>query len=104
MALVKEYQINVVGKTANDADLPNPHFLGVIRTKRDGDKYRVVIVTCTTSQGKATEHSDQLPIGGTCEYTYAPATDNSKSESLMLTNNFEANLDTWYGAGNWVAV
>ena len=50
------------------------------------------------------DHCEDLNGDGVQIYVYDPAADNGKSENLMLTNNFEAELDAWFGNANWAIV
>lgn len=103
--MIKEYQINVAAKTKNGADLASGWVLGILATSKEGTDYRLVVQTWSAPGGTAIkDRYENLSDGGVQKYAYAPATDNSKSENLMLTNNFEAELDTWFGSGNWAVV
>ena len=102
--MIKEYQINVAAKTVNGADLATGWVLSVKAVSKEDVKYILVIQTCS-AQGvpPISDHYENI-VGGIKEYIYNPSADNSKSENLMLTNNLEADLDTWFGSTNWVVL
>ncbi len=103
--MIKEYQINVASETKNGADLATGFILSIFATSKEGTSYRVVVQTCkAVGDPPIMDHQKDLNADGVQVYVYAPATDNSKSEDLMLTNKFEADLDTWFGSGNWAVV
>lgn len=103
--MIKEYQINVASETINGATLATGFILAVLATSKEGDKYRVVVQTCKEAGATPiADHQKDLNADGVQVYTYTPGSDNSKSESLILTDNFEADLDTWFGSGNWAVV
>ena len=103
--MIKEYQINVASETINGATLSSGFILAVLATHKEGDKYRIVVQTCKEAGSTPiSDHQKDLNPDGVQVYTYAPATDNSKSESLMLTNTFEADLDRWFESDNWAVI
>ena len=103
--MIKKYQINVAGKTINGADLEIGFILAVLATSKEGGKYRVVVQTCiAVGQPAIQDHQEDLNSDGVQAYAYVPATDNAKTEEVMLTENFEADLDMWFGATNWAVV
>lgn len=103
--MIKEYQINVVGKTQGGADLAVAFVLGILATSKEGAAYRLVVQTCSAvGEPPMVDHCDKLNSDGVQLYEYDPAVDNAKTEDLMLTNNFEDELDAWFGAGNWVVI
>jgi len=103
--MIKTYQINVAAKTKGGADLASGWSLAILATSKEEPSYRLVVLTCDVPNGSIIlDPYVNLDSGGVQVYSYAPATDNAKSENLMLTNTFEADLDTWFGAGNWVVV
>lgn len=102
--MIKEYQINVAAKTVNQADLASGWVLAVAATSKENTSYTVVIHTCSTQGGtNILDPYENIPDRNRV-YRYNPSADNSKTENLMLTNNFEADLDTWFGSGNWATL
>lgn len=100
--MIKEYQINQAAKTEGQADLPSGWVLSVAAIHKTATQYILEVCTCVTQGGAATEPYENSGLRRV--YTYDPSTNNSQSENLMLTNNFEAELDTWFGNANWAVL
>ena len=101
--MIKEYQINVAGKTKNEADLPSGFIISVRAISKEGIRYILTLDTCVAAGKPKVETWDKIP-NGRITYAYDASADNGKSENLMLTNNLESDLDTWVGSGNWAIV
>jgi len=105
---IHKYQINVAAKTIGGLTLPSGWLLKLIRTNRENDKLLVGVQTCIESgsppEDALVDHYENIPAWGVVSYPYNPSADNAKSENVIIKNNFEADLDTWVGAGNWEKV
>ena len=102
--MIQEYQINVAAKTQNSTvnNLASGWLLAIQATSKEGTDYRLVVQTCSAPGANPLgDHYENLNDDGVQLYAYSPAADNRKSENLMLTNNFEEELDSWFGSGNW---
>lgn len=97
---MKEYTISAASQTANEGKLEINFVLEVYRVDIKKDIFRVYVNTCSaTGKPAMKENQKDFPVGYKA-YPYVPATDNAKSISTLLTDNFEPELDIAF-PGNW---
>jgi len=105
---IKEYRINIAAKTVGGLDLDAGWYLTILAVSKENDLHRIVVQTCIDGGSPpgpypVESHYENTP-DGIKSYPYNPATDNAKSENVVIKNGFEADLDAWFGNENWEAV
>jgi len=105
---MKSYQINKVGETTvGGYTLPTGFVLEVVSSKRTKDTHILEVVTCEADGNPVLRDQETNLANTTMEFPYDPSdptTGNAADADLLLANDFESLLDTWFGGGNWAAL
>lgn len=99
--MIAQYKITATSKTETGASLPNPFYL-VISAASLEDQIMLKVHTYQGQEEQSELGNEEHIPNGFLIHSYDPATDNAKSINTLLTENFEANLTTWFGSGNWI--